>query len=71
MRRRFTAAMVLCDGSWADPDQDARNGIDVRAALDFLRLDSMIMMVQVNIRQILQVRRAWVISDRLLLTRTN
>lgn len=52
----FTAAIVLCDATWADPDEDSGNGIDVRAQLDFLRLDSMIMMVQINIRQILQVR---------------
>ena len=48
--------MVLCDATWADPDENASNGIDVRAQLDFLRLDSMIMMVQISIRQILQAR---------------
>lgn len=47
--------MVLCDASWADPDENSNNGIDVKAQLDFLRLDSMIMMVQINIRQILLV----------------
>ncbi len=54
--RRFTAAIVLCDSLWADPDRDSANGIDVRVQLDFLRLDSMIMMVQLNIREILSVR---------------
>ena len=53
---RFTAAIVLCDSLWADPDRDSANGIDVRVQLDFLRLDSMIMMVQLNIREILSVR---------------
>lgn len=48
--------MVLCDAAWADPDENSSNGIDVKAQLDFLRLDSMIMMVQINIRQILQVQ---------------
>ena len=47
--------MVLCDANWADPDENSNNGIDVKAQLDFLRLDSMIMMVQINIRQILLV----------------
>ncbi len=53
---RFTAAIVLCDALWADPDKDSSNGIDVRVQLDFLRLDSMIMMVQLNIREIISVR---------------
>ena len=47
---------MLCDSLWADPDRDSANGIDVRVQLDFLRLDSMIMMVQLNIREILSVR---------------
>ena len=47
---------MLCDALWADPDRDSANGIDVRVQLDFLRLDSMIMMVQLNIREILAVR---------------
>ena len=48
---------MLCDSQWADPDRDSTNGIDVRVQLDFLRLDSMIMMVQLNIREILSVSR--------------
>ena len=49
---------MLCDALWADPDKDSSNGIDVRVQLDFLRLDSMIMMVQLNIREIISVRRS-------------
>ena len=60
---RFTAAMVLCDATWADPDENSSNGIDVKAQLDVLRLDSMIMMVQINIRQILQVLSSSIIIN--------
>lgn len=41
---------------WLDPDLDARNGILMAEESDMLRLDSMIMMVQLGIRQLLEVR---------------
>ncbi len=56
--RRFACAIVLCDAAWADPDLDAANGIALRTKRDMLRLDALIMTVQLNLRKLLQVRPA-------------
>jgi len=55
--RRFACAIVLCDAAWADPDLDAANGIALRTKRDMLRLDALIMTVQLNIRRLLEARR--------------
>ncbi len=47
--------IVICDQVWLDPDLDARNGILMTNEEDMLRLDSKIMMVQLNIRALLEV----------------
>ncbi|KAL6749116.1 hypothetical protein V8C86DRAFT_3032280 [Haematococcus lacustris] len=49
----FKCAIVLCDDKWIDPDQDSANGIDELRQRDMLRLDAMVMMVQLNIRKVL------------------
>lgn len=54
--RRYKCVIVLCDQMWLDPDLDARNGILMQDESDMLRLDSMIMSVQLSIRQLLEVR---------------
>ena len=48
--------IVMCDQQWLDPDLDARNGIMMAKEKDMLRLDSMIMMAQLNVRELLEVR---------------
>lgn len=48
--------IVICDQVWLDPDLDARNGILLTNEEDMLRLDSKIMMVQLNVRALLEVR---------------
>eukprot|EP01023_Acetabularia_acetabulum_P028113 TRINITY_DN26570_c0_g2_i1.p1 TRINITY_DN26570_c0_g2~~TRINITY_DN26570_c0_g2_i1.p1 ORF type:complete len:583 (+),score=65.43 TRINITY_DN26570_c0_g2_i1:68-1816(+) len=50
----YKTALVLCDESWQDPDNDITNGIQFGERRDMLRLDSMIMMVQLNIRKQLE-----------------
>ena len=40
---------------WLDPDMDPRNGIMMQTESDMLRLDSIIMLVQLSIRQLLEV----------------
>lgn len=51
--QRFNSAIVLCDAAWVDPDQNAANGIALRTKDDMLRLDSMVMNVQLSIRKLL------------------
>lgn len=51
--QRFNSAIVLCDAAWVDPDQNAANGIALRTKDDMLRLDAMIMSVQLSIRKLL------------------
>ena len=46
--------IVLCDSQWCDPDLDSSNGIQM-GLRDMLRIDSMLMMVQLNIRVLLEV----------------
>ncbi|EIE20310.1 hypothetical protein COCSUDRAFT_67575 [Coccomyxa subellipsoidea C-169] len=54
--QRFNSAIVLCDAAWVDPDQNAANGIALRTKDDMLRLDSMVMTVQLSIRKLLEER---------------
>ncbi len=46
--------MVLCDMSWLDPDMEVANGIAATEQSDMLRLDAMILMVQLNIRKLIE-----------------
>ena len=55
MLRRFRCAIILCDEGWIDPDLDTSNGIQIEEEGDLLRLDSMLLMVQLNVRSILEV----------------
>ena len=62
LRRRvkvteYKCAIVLCDQSWQDPDLDLSNGLDLLSEADTLRLDSLVMTVQLNIRKLLEVGR--------------
>lgn len=55
--RKFKAAIILVDQSWVDPDMDATNGLQLKNQSDMLRLDSLSMAVQLNIRKQLQVMK--------------
>lgn len=60
MRRRvdvtaYKCAIILCDQSWLDPDLDLSNGVELKSQSDMLRLDALVMTVQLNIRKLLQV----------------
>ena len=44
--------------SWLDPDMEVANGIAATEQSDMLRLDAMILMVQLNIRKLVEVRAA-------------
>ena len=50
-------AIVLCDRAWIDPDLDLSNGVDERSQNAMLRLDALVMRVQLNIRFLLEVCR--------------
>lgn len=52
---RFRCAIILCDEGWVDPDLDTSNGIQIEEEGDLLRLDSMLLLVQLNVRSILEV----------------
>ena len=52
---RFKCCIVLCDLAWLDPDMKVSNGISATEQRDMLRLDAMIMMVQMNIRKLIDV----------------
>ena len=52
---RFKCCIILCDSRWVDPDLDSTNGIQMRLAADMLRFDSMLLMVQLNVRKLLEV----------------
>lgn len=54
---RYKCVIVLCDSQWCDPDLDSSNGIQM-GLRDMLRIDSMLMMVQLNIRVLLEVPQA-------------
>eukprot|EP00891_Asterochloris_glomerata_P004631 jgi/Astpho2/4631/Aster-x0209 len=51
---RFKCCIILCDSRWVDPDLDSTNGIQMRLAADMLRFDSMLLMVQLNVRKLLE-----------------
>ena len=51
---RYKCVIILCDSQWSDPDLDSSNGIQM-GLRDMLRIDSMLMMVQLNIRVLLEV----------------
>lgn len=53
---RYKCVIVLCDSQWCDPDLDSTNGIQM-GLRDMLRVDAMLMMVQLNIRMLLEVGR--------------
>lgn len=53
--RSYKCAVVLCDMSWLDPDMEVANGIAATEQSDMLRLDAMILMVQLNIRKLIEV----------------
>jgi hypothetical protein len=48
--------VVLCDMEWVDPDLRVANGIAISDQGDMLRLDAMLMTVQLNLRKMLEVR---------------
>lgn len=50
----ISCAIVLCDERWVDPDMDDSNGVDSLDERDVLRLDSLVMVVQLNIRKLLE-----------------
>jgi hypothetical protein len=45
----FRCALVLCDELWVDPDNNDANGLDSLDEPSVLRLDSMVMVAQVNL----------------------
>ncbi|KAK9845991.1 hypothetical protein WJX81_007900 [Elliptochloris bilobata] len=52
---QYTTAIVLCDQSWVDPDLDDTNGIQgLDERRDVLRLESLILLVQLHLRKALQ-----------------
>jgi hypothetical protein len=53
---RYKSAVVLCDMEWVDPDLRVANGIAISDQGDMLRLDAMLMTVQLNLRKLLEVR---------------
>ncbi|CAK0782676.1 hypothetical protein CVIRNUC_005871 [Coccomyxa viridis] len=53
---RFNSAIILCDAAWVDPDQNTANGISLKTKDDMLRLDAMVMTVQLGIRKLLEER---------------
>ncbi len=55
--RSYKSAVVLCDMEWVDPDLRVANGIAISDQGDMLRLDAMLMTVQLNLRKMLEVRR--------------
>lgn len=46
-------ALLLRDERWIDPDLDLANGIELHEQGDMLRIDSLIMNMQINLRQLL------------------
>ncbi len=66
MARRFKCCIILCDLAWLDPDMKVSNGISATEQRDMLRLDAMIMMVQMNIRKLINVRHLPAQGDAVL-----
>lgn len=54
---------MLCDMEWVDPDLRVANGIAISDQGDMLRLDAMLMTVQLNLRKMLEVRCARIALD--------
>jgi hypothetical protein len=52
----YSCAMCLCDRLWVDPDAESSNGVDFMEEKDMLRLDSMLLLVQLHIRHALQAK---------------
>ncbi|KAK9801967.1 hypothetical protein WJX73_003033 [Symbiochloris irregularis] len=50
----FRCAILLCDHMWLDPDMTAANGVEMGEEDDMLRLDSMMLMMQLNLRQLME-----------------
>lgn len=50
----YKSAVVLCDMEWVDPDLRVANGIAISDQGDMLRLDAMLMTVQLNLRKMLE-----------------
>jgi len=50
---QFSSAVVFCDFAWMDPDMDLSNGQEMDRA-SMLRLDAIILAVQLNIRRMLE-----------------
>ena len=46
---------MLCDHAWLDPDMDSANGVLMDKEADMLRMDAMLLVVQLNIRQLMEV----------------
>lgn len=53
----FRCAVVLCDELWVDPDSNDSNGIDGVDEPSVLRLDSLVMVTQLNVRKLLEDSR--------------
>ncbi|KAK9800761.1 hypothetical protein WJX73_008207 [Symbiochloris irregularis] len=51
---KYRCAIILCDQAWMDPDGDDSNGIDERSQHAMLRLDALVMRVQLNVRFLLE-----------------
>ena len=52
----YSCAVCLCDRLWVDPDNDSSNGVDFMEEKDMLRLDSMLLLVQLHIRYALKAQ---------------
>lgn len=59
----FRCALVLCDELWVDPDSYDGNGIDSLDEPSVLRLDSLVMVTQLNVRKLLEDSRLPPISE--------
>ena len=46
---RFQCAIVMCDHAWLDPDMEGDNGVLLDREADMLRMDVMILTVQLNV----------------------
>jgi hypothetical protein len=49
--KSFSNIVVLIDKAWMDTDKDDTNGMGASDTNDMLRLDAMVMMVQLNVRR--------------------
>ncbi|CAG9465137.1 unnamed protein product [Pedinophyceae sp. YPF-701] len=51
---QLDSAVVFCDRAWMDPDQDISNGLALLERSHMLRLDALVMMVQLHLRRLLE-----------------